>query len=195
MATNHVFVDYENVKAGNLDLLADRQFKVAIFLGANETKIPVDLVRKVQTLQAAEYIQISGNGKNALDFHIAFYIGRLSAEEPGSYFHIVSKDKGFDPLIKHLRSLKIKASRVNDVSELVRKPVPARDQDTLNEVLKDLSRRGAAKPRKRRTLANTIRSLFQETLDEKRVQSLMDRLQEQGHIVIDGEKVSYKLGE
>ena len=196
MATNHVFVDYENVKAGNLDLLADGRFKVMIFLGANHAKIPTDLVLKVQKLHAAEYIQISGNGPNALDFHIAFYIGRLSTEEPDCYFHIVSKDKGFDPLVKHLKSKKIRASRVDDVSEiLLRKPVPTRDEDTIIEILKNLSRRGASRPRKLRTLAGTIRSLFKGTLDEKKVQFLIGGLQEQGHIVVDGEKVSYKLGE
>ena len=197
MATNHVFVDYENVKAGNLDLLADRQFKVMIFLGENDAKIPTNLMLKVQKLPAAEYIQISGKGPNALDFHIAFYIGRLSAEEPGSYFHIVSKDRGFDPLIKHLRSLNIKAYRVDDVSKLLplRIPVPARDEDTINEIVKDLSRRGKSRPRKLRTLAGTIRTLFDGKLDEKKVESLIHRLGEQGHIVVDGEKVSYKPGE
>ena len=59
-----------------------------------------------------------------MDFHIAFYIGRLSKEEPGSEFHIVSKDKGFDPLVQHLRSLKIKASRVDGPSKLVTCPRP-----------------------------------------------------------------------
>ena len=195
MATNHVFVDYENVKAGNLDLLAGRQFKAVIFLSANDAKIPTDLVLKVQELHAAKYIRISGNGPNAVDFHIAFYIGRLSAEEPGSQFHIVSKDKGFDPLIKYLRSLKIKASRVDDLSKLVRIPVPAKDEDTINEILKNLSRHCASRPRKLSTLAGTIGSWFNGALDDKRVQSLIGRLREQGHIVVDGEKVSYKLGE
>ena len=59
MATKHVFVDYENVKAGNLDLLAYRQFKVMIFLGANDAKIPVELVFcKVQELLKVEYMRI-----------------------------------------------------------------------------------------------------------------------------------------
>lgn len=30
--------------------------------------------------ERAEYIRISGNGSNALDFHIAFHIGELSAK-------------------------------------------------------------------------------------------------------------------
>ena len=195
MATNHVFVDYENVKADNFDLLADRQFKAMIFLGANHAKIPVDLVLKVQELHAAEYIRISGNGPNAADFHIAFYIRRLSKEEPGSQFHIVSKDKGFDPLVQHLRSLKIKASRAGDLSKLVRIPVPGKDKDTINEIPKNLSRRGASRPRKVSTLAGTIGPLFNGALDERKVQSLIDRLRHQKHIVLNGEKVSYRLGE
>ena len=54
-----------------------------------------------QTLQNfgadAEYIQIDGHGKNALDFHIAFYIGRLAMESLGAFFHIISGDTGFGP--------------------------------------------------------------------------------------------------
>jgi hypothetical protein len=45
----------------------------------------------------AQYVKISGNGSNALDFHIAFYIGHLGAVDPTAYFHIISKDAGFDP--------------------------------------------------------------------------------------------------
>lgn len=47
----------------------------------------------------AQYIKIGGSGKNALDFHLAFYIGELSARDPEAYFNIVSKDTGFDPLV------------------------------------------------------------------------------------------------
>jgi len=197
MATNHIFVDYENVKAANIDLLSGHPFNVMIFLGANHAKIPVDLVLKVQQLHAAKYIQISGNGPNALDFHIAFYIGRLSKEEPNSYFRIVSKDKGFDPLVSHLKFLEIRAYRVDDVSKLLplRKVDPTGDEDAVNVIMKDLARRGASRPRKLRTLNSTIHSLFDGKFEEKKVQSLISRLRAQGRIVVDGEKVSYKLGE
>jgi hypothetical protein len=46
-----------------------------------------------------EWIQINGNGKNALDFHIAFELGRLAQKEAKSFFHIISKDTGYDPLV------------------------------------------------------------------------------------------------
>ena len=55
----------------------------------------------------AEYVKMGGNGSNALDFHIAFYIGQLAERGPNAYFHIISKDSGFDPLIKHLKTRKV----------------------------------------------------------------------------------------
>lgn len=48
-----------------------------------------------------ESVQITGNGPSALDFDIAFYIGHLAQLHPGASFVIVSRDTGFDPLVKH----------------------------------------------------------------------------------------------
>ncbi len=59
----------------------------------------------------AEYVILEAAGKNALDFHIAYYIGVLSSQEPTAFFHIISKDSGFDPLIKHLKDRKVIAQR------------------------------------------------------------------------------------
>jgi hypothetical protein len=53
------------------------------FLGATQSKISVELARALQPFGPdVEYIQIDGNGLNALDFHIAYYVGRLAAEYP-----------------------------------------------------------------------------------------------------------------
>ena len=107
MATNYVLIDFENVQPKNLEILYHHSFKVLVFVGANQTKVPFDLASAMQALgESAQYIKISGNGKNALDFHVAFYIGELTAKEPGAYFHIISRDTGFDTLIKHLKSEK-----------------------------------------------------------------------------------------
>ncbi|MFM8476255.1 MAG: PIN domain-containing protein, partial [Planctomycetaceae bacterium] len=55
----------------------------------------------------------SSGGPNALDFHIACYIGRLSVTEPESDFVIMSGDTGFDSLITHLQSLQVRVRRWN----------------------------------------------------------------------------------
>jgi len=108
LPTNYVFIDYENVQPKNLEILANYPFKVFVFVGANQTRVPFDLAAAMQELgENAKYIKISGNGPNALDFHIAYYIGALATQDPSGYFHVISKDTGFDPLITHLKAKKL----------------------------------------------------------------------------------------
>ena len=82
---------------------------VVLFVGAKQAKVPFDLAVAMQALgEKAKYIKIAGSGRNALDFHIAFYVGELSTKEPDAYFYVISRDTGFDPLIKHLKGRKIR---------------------------------------------------------------------------------------
>jgi len=77
-------------------VLDKEHFKVIVFIGANQVKVSFEVASVLQRMgERAEYIKITGNGSNALDFHVAFYIGQLAAKEPEAYFHIVSKDTGF----------------------------------------------------------------------------------------------------
>ncbi len=89
-----------------------------VFIGANQTKVPFEVAQAMQAMGSnAEYVKIAGNGSNALDFHIAFYIGQLAAADPTAFFHIISKDSGFDPLIAHLKiEQKIFAARENSIT-------------------------------------------------------------------------------
>jgi PIN domain-containing protein len=73
--TNFVLIDSENVKPEYIEKLKHEHFRVVVFVGASLKR---------------------------LDYHIAYYIGKLSASHPDAHFHIISKAKGFDPLIKHL---------------------------------------------------------------------------------------------
>ena len=126
MKTNYVLIDYENVHARSLEQLVAEHFKVLVFVGASQAHVGIELAQSLQPLGSrARYITISGNGRNALDFHIAYYIGRLAAEEPSAYFHIISKDTGFDPLIQHLRSKKIRANRYKTVAGIPVVKTPA----------------------------------------------------------------------
>ena len=60
-------------------------------------------------------------------------------------------------------------------------------------MVKNLAGRGSSKPRKLRTLASTIGSLFKDGLSEDEVQSVIARLEKRGDIVVNQEKVSYNL--
>jgi len=119
MRTNYVLIDYENVQASSLDLLSAPHFCVKVFLGPNNTKLPTELAVAVHRLrERADYIQLDTPGTNALDFHIAYYLGQLASTDPTGFFHVISKDKGFDPLLKHLKSKGIFALRSQSIEQM-----------------------------------------------------------------------------
>ena len=193
---HYVLIDYENVQPKNLELLREHPFEILVFVGSSQTKVSISLALAMQHLGSrAQYIQISGNGPNALDFHIAFYVGKLSEQNPDCCFHIISKDTGFDPLIRHLRLKKIKIMRESDLAEipLLRIQNTSNSDDQVLAIVKNLVGRGQSRPRKLKTLSNTINSLFSETLNNKEMESLIKRLQDKNYIVINEQNISYKL--
>ena len=196
MRTNYVLIDYENVQPSAMAVLEQEHFKVIVFVGANQAKVSFEVASALQRMGTkASYVKISGNGSNALDFHIAFYIGQLAAIEPDAYFHIISNDSGFDPLIAHLKNKKILASRSKEVTDIPL--VKAANSKTPLEkqavIVANLQQRGSSKPRTVKTLSSTINSLFQRTLPEEELASLLKGLQEQGVISVTDTKVSYAL--
>ena len=196
MATNYVLIDYENVHPKNLELLTQHPFKVLVFVGETQAKIPFDLADSMQLLgNHARYLKITGTGQNALDFHIAYYIGELSAKEPDANFHIISKDKGFDPLIRHLKAKKINVMREKDLAEipLLQLPTSTSMDEKVAAIVKNLGGRGQSRPRKVRTLKNTINSLFTKKLDDGELSTLVREMQKRKLIVVNQNNVSYKL--
>jgi len=159
LRTNFVLVDYENVQPKDLSLLKDGPFKVKVFLGPNQSKVPVALASALQSLGSnAEYVLLDAAGTNALDFHIAYYIGVLSNEAPATFFHIISKDSGFDPLIKHLKGRKVFAHRSTCIADIpyFKPSLPAASDAQIDVVVADLIRRKASKPRTQKTLLSTL---------------------------------------
>jgi hypothetical protein len=198
LKTNYILVDFENVQPKDLKAPADIPIKVIVFLGEKQTKLPVELAISLQALgDNAEYIRITGSGKNALDFHIAFWIGKLSEADPNSYFHIVSKDTGFDPLIKHLRKTKILAQRVSMFSDIqiLNGGNTGSIEEKVTSIAKSLKLRGSSRPRKRKTLINTISAFFMKTLKESEIQTLIENMEKKGLILIVDDVVTYNLQE
>lgn len=194
--TKYVLVDFENVQPRNLELLKEHPFRVLVFIGANQTKFPRHFVVAMQALgEQADYIEIAGNGPNALDFHIAYYIGELAAKEPDAHFHIISKDRGFDPLIRHLKGKQVHVRREKDLAEIPELRIPdttSRDEQ-IDAVVKNLRQRGHSRPRKVKTLQNTINTLFTKKLDEAELDAITDELKRRNLIVVRQNNVSYRL--
>jgi hypothetical protein len=196
LRTNYVLIDFENVQPETLECLAHDHFKLLVFVGASQTKLPFELAASLQQLgPKAEYVKISGNGSNALDFHIAYYIGQLAAADSSAYFHIVSKDKGFDPLIQHLKSKKIFAGRVIAITDipLIKASNTKSPNERLEVIITKLQQLKASKPRTVTTLRSSIASLFQKQLSEAEVSGLIQELMGKKYLSVTGTKVSYAL--
>ena len=196
MPTNYVLIDFENVQPKNLKILERHPFKVLVFIGANQTKVPRYVAVAMQALgERAKYVEIDGSGPNALDFHIAYYIGELAAADPTGNFHVISKDRGFDPLIRHLKGKKIQVRRESDLAEIpnLRIPKKAKKDDKIDAIVKNLVGRGHARPRKVKTLQNTISNLVSESLNEAELAALVDELQKRKLIVVNNGNIKYKL--
>lgn len=194
--TNFVLVDFENVQPKDIGLLKDGPFKVKVFLGPNQSKIPVSLAAPLQSLgESAEYIILETAGNNALDFHIAYYIGALSVSEPTAFFHVISKDSGFDPLLKYLKGKKIFAQRSTCIADIpyFKPSLPVTPEAQVEAVIADLVRRKASKPRTQKTLLSTLHALFKKELSEQQLAALVAALCKRGVVKVDGTKVSYAL--
>lgn len=194
MRTNIVLIDSENVQPDSIEKLRQDHFRVLVFVGANQKRIDLAIVKAVQALGAnGEYVQISGNGPNALDFHIAFYIGKYSAEYPDAYFHIISKDKGFDPLIKHLKDQRIFCSRSASVSEipLVKSANKLSPKDRAADFFEKCIVPSKNRPATVKRLHNSIYSYFHKVFPEEEVSSVVEALKVAGNITVNGQKVAY----
>jgi hypothetical protein len=193
---NYVMIDFENVQPESLAALQQDHFKVFIFVGANQAKVPFEVASALQPLGSrAEYIKISGNGANALDFHIAFYIGQLAAADSTAFFHIISKDTGFDPLIAHLKGKKILAARETSIDgiPLVKASSTKSQDERLQLILQRLKLPNAARPRTIKTLSSHIHTMFLQQLADNDLTDLIDTLVKAGQITIADGKITYQL--
>ncbi|MCC5845885.1 MAG: hypothetical protein JJU05_16680 [Verrucomicrobia bacterium] len=191
-------MDFENVQPSDLNNPAQVPVKVMVFVGEHQQKISLELAASLQKLgEKAEYIRMTGRGQNALDFHIAFWIGKISVQDPQSYFHIVSKDKGFDPLIAHLKSQKILAHRIEQLSDIrILSATPKMSHsERVSAITAFLQSRGNARPRRRQTLRNSISSYFSNTLEEAELDKIIQTMLSKKLISIKDEVVTYSLPE
>ena len=194
MRTNFVLIDFESVQPAGIAELDKEHFTVIVFVGHHQAKIPTDLVTALQRMgDRAHYVKLAGDGKNALDFHIAFYIGQIAAKNPDAFFHIISKDKGFQPLVEHLKTLNIFCVRSEDIHEipLVRSSKIKTPDQRAALFIEKLEKPGATRARTPKTLRNAIATLFQKQLSEADLDATVAALQNKGFLSIADNKVVY----
>lgn len=116
---NHVFVDFENVQEIDPGVIGRKTVRFTLLAGPRNTKLDISVVKELlKHPEAAQLIHLTASGKNALDFALAYYLGRAVVDDPTGRFHIVSKDKGFNPLVEHLQGKEIQAFRHDNFGTL-----------------------------------------------------------------------------
>ncbi|MBK1714991.1 PIN domain-containing protein [Rubrivivax gelatinosus] len=107
----HVLVDYENVQPteGELRSLVPGAGQVWVFHGPHQHEVE----RRFASFGTnATAVPISRPGKNALDFHLSFYLGYIASRNPGSPIVVVANDKGYEPMIEHARGMGFAVQRL-----------------------------------------------------------------------------------
>jgi len=193
--TNYVLIDYESVQPSQLELLNRDGFIAYVFVGKAQTRLSFETVSAIQDLgERAKYIKISGAGPNALDFHIAFYIGQIGATDPDAFFHIISKDKGFDPLIEHLRERKVFSVRSETIGDIpiIRASTAKTPKERMGLVVDRLTS-GNTRPRTLPALRSAIDAILYKQVGEQDIQAVIDQMVKAGIVSLVHEKVSFKL--
>lgn len=185
-----LLVDLENVQKVDLaQVPVDAQ--VMIFYGVTQKKLPEELVVQAQPLgPRLKWIKIAGQGPNALDFHIAFYLGQILADRPASECAILSRDTGFEPLMRHLHALGRTCRRVSTLKDAF----PARPRAAADHFarLLRLLKKEKSRPTKRKGLAGKVKSWFPDLTEDARL-VLIQRLFDESTVRESEKLLTYDL--
>lgn len=188
---NIILIDYENIQVKNLDLLYELDTEIYVFTGPTQKNYNRELVQSAQKFGSRiEWISMSCPGNNALDFHIAFYLGKMCVDSPKAYFHIISKDKGFDALVAFMKNKNLFVDRVTSIEDisLIKKKKEI-EKDPVAFVKNSLQ--SQTKPAKFKTLQNSIKSWLKID-DADKIIKIIDSLRKEGTLTIDEKgKVEY----
>ena len=206
--THFVFVDFENVPAIDLDLLGDCPAVVLLFLG-QKSKLKPDLVEQISRLPCeVRLIKVGVTKKNALDFVLTYHLGAVMARQPGARCHLITGDKDYDPIIRHLAFNGITVSKQASLEKLpfLSKPLRAKTASkTAPQTKKAAEDRSAKiidrlmdpankmKPSTEKALLARIKTDFGKDATDEKASELVARLKHRGSISIDEKrKVTYR---
>lgn len=212
---NHIFIDFENVHEVDLSLIGQKFVDLTLLIGPKQTKLNTSLVEKILPhANSVHLIRLTEPGRNALDFALAYYVGRSAALDPSGYFHIISGDTGYDPLIAHLRRNQVRAHRHPNFESLKAlfnplavtppapailapkakpapktipappKPAAAPLDERATHALEHLRDHPKNRPAREATLLRHMKNLFGQKITDTEAVSVVEMLRLAGHLAI-----------
>ena len=186
-----IYVDFENVP--NVEIRETSDTRILIFIGQSQKRLSTNIVKAIQPLgKNVEWIQINGSGKNALDFHIAYYLAMHKAQ-PDTEHYIISKDAGFDPLIVHANGLGQKVRRVVSFADVFEKIGLGKELEGKYKKVKEIlmKQQKTRRPKSRKTLSSFIETTFQKKISTAETNKLIENLFRDGLLEEKSKRISY----
>jgi hypothetical protein len=186
-----IYVDFENVP--NVEIQETTDTKILIFIGQSQKRLSTSIVKTIQPLgKNVEWVQINGTGKNALDFHIAYYLA-MNKALPNTEHYIISKDAGFDPLIAHVNSLGQKVKRVVSFADVFQKIGLGKELEGKYKKVKEnlMKQQKTKRPKSRKTLSSFIEATFQKKISTGETNKLIENLFRDGLLEEKSKRISY----
>jgi hypothetical protein len=186
-----IYVDFENVP--NVDIKEMGDARIFLFIGESQKRLSTSIVKAIQPLgKNVEWIQINGSGKNALDFHIAYYLA-IYKEQTDTEHYIISNDAGFDPLIDHANGLGQKVKRVVSYADVFHKIGLGKELEGKFKKVKEIlmKQQKTRRPKSRKTLTSFIETTFQKKISTAETNKLIENLFRDGIMEEKSKRISY----
>jgi len=170
-----IMIDYENVQPKNIPADKLKGVDLMFFVGDKQPKVSLSF--ELETSTEALTVTLVKNhvgGKNALDMLISCELGRTMERAPERKYCIISKDKGYDALVRYYKDHKV--YRYDSIADIwknnatVKKQKPKSKTKTIKEMEAWFS--GKNKPKTKSALCHVIEShmhpkkVSQQDIDE-----------------------------
>jgi hypothetical protein len=197
-----LLIDLENYPSQVHTLMDDlaQYTQVVICYAQSGAKVPIDWLMRLTTAindNRLTLFKVPSVGKNAADFGITFWEGKLMAElPPETHFDIVSNDTDLDYVVNLLLDQQRSAERIGLKKENLPTSTDTKitNSTTLNYYLQEYCaylQKHSNRPAKKETLLNSINAKFKvEGVDANK---LLEQLAKQGVIDTSNGKITYNL--
>ena len=188
----YLLVDFENLQpaAEDVALVRGEHYRLWIFRGPHQKTYDAAMAEAWQPLgERVTFVQSSKQGKNALDFHIAFCLGQLHQEntvlkQPARYV-VVSKDGGFNALLDYMRALPCWVAKatsipesllIADQPEPMQPAAPNRSSAVRSEVADKVAPTQTTTPLQRKSAAKSTAKTLRKTFQTEDVERVIEYL-------------------
>lgn len=177
-----LLVDLENVQKFDLAKVPANA-RVKIFVGQLQSKVSMTLAKQAQPLGSRLEWRSS--------LHIACHLGEGICKFPKAEFVILSNDKGFDPLVRHIKARGFKCRRDGQARPA---PAPKSQLPAHAQAVADLLRSEKNKrPKKRAALINYLTPRLHKKLTGEEIKQAVEHLLQAGLLAGTEAAVTYNL--